>query len=730
MFLNPYMLFGAGAIVLPIAIHLLNKQKVKRVRWAAMRFLANAVEQNQRRLNIEDLLLLILRCALVLLLAAALARPALQAAGLLTGFGPSTAGFVIDNSESMCQNDGTQSRFTQAQSIAGDVLHGLPNGSGACVFMGSNISEPLIAEPTYDLNLARSTISDQVRTDRGSDLLPATQDAINALEKSTGKRDLYILTDGQAGAFRQNAALVKLLNDHRTTIHPTVVLVGQMEQENLGISAVKLSSPLAIVDQPLRFDVQVNNYSGAPVRQVSVKLSVDGAAASEEQLIEQIPARGSQIVGLYARFKTEGYHSITATLPGDRFPADDRRSIVVRAVKQVQCLVVDGSAAASPRDAESFYLRNALQPVPSDEREQFFIQVRAISAAELDSTQLNQFDAIFMVDVPQFSDAAMTAMEGYLQQGGGLVFFPGPLTQRATYNDELFKRRRILPATLGEPLGDASSQSVGQSLHAPPYDNPIVSLWNDPGAGTLTAAHFFRVYPLSLDLPAGGSATSRETANAATAAPADVVIRYANGTPAIVERSWSLGRVIEFSSTANTLWNDLPVRPSFIPLLHRTLGALINRQGDLVNIGVGQPFVWSPPRDLIGQSATVTLPPQGKDQPPQEHAPIALVDDHAGLSFDHTAHAGLYSVSAGSNFNLQFATQCDPDESSLQTINGPDLDALKTVADVVQWTPGTALHGAVAATHTSTEYWLPILFCLVALAVTESLLAQRFSRSK
>src|SRR4026209_1348869 len=76
-FLNPIMLAGLAAISVPIIIHLLNRRKFHKVVWAAMRFLQTSVEQNQRRMRVEDMILLALRCLLVALLALALARPAI-----------------------------------------------------------------------------------------------------------------------------------------------------------------------------------------------------------------------------------------------------------------------------------------------------------------------------------------------------------------------------------------------------------------------------------------------------------------------------------------------------------------------------------------------------------------------------------------------------------------------------------------------------------------------------
>ena len=74
-FLNPIMLFGLAAVSVPIIIHLLNRRKFQKVVWAAMKFLQISVEQNQRRMRVEDMILLALRCLLLALLALALARP-------------------------------------------------------------------------------------------------------------------------------------------------------------------------------------------------------------------------------------------------------------------------------------------------------------------------------------------------------------------------------------------------------------------------------------------------------------------------------------------------------------------------------------------------------------------------------------------------------------------------------------------------------------------------------
>src|SRR2546429_1834177 len=75
LFLNPAnMVIGGALISSPIIIHLINRMRFKRVRWAAMEFLLRSQKRNRRRLIIEQLILLLLRILLVLLAGLLLAR--------------------------------------------------------------------------------------------------------------------------------------------------------------------------------------------------------------------------------------------------------------------------------------------------------------------------------------------------------------------------------------------------------------------------------------------------------------------------------------------------------------------------------------------------------------------------------------------------------------------------------------------------------------------------------
>ena len=75
LFANPFaMIAGALLISSPIIIHLINRMRYKRIRFAAMEFLLKSQKRSRRKLIIEQMILLALRILMVLLIGLLLAR--------------------------------------------------------------------------------------------------------------------------------------------------------------------------------------------------------------------------------------------------------------------------------------------------------------------------------------------------------------------------------------------------------------------------------------------------------------------------------------------------------------------------------------------------------------------------------------------------------------------------------------------------------------------------------
>lgn len=733
-FLNPIMLAGLAAVSVPIIIHLMNRRKFRKMTWAAMRFLQNAIEQNQRRMRIEDMILLALRCLLLALLALALARPAiLSDASAVFGQSKVTGVVVLDNSMSMGMSDGTATRFDKARRAAEQVVDSLPSGSATAVLLASDVVQAVIPEPTFDLNLARKAVREAALTDRATDIFPALGRAIDTLKDRIAlRKEIYLVTDGQATGWRQLTEIQRALERTRSEIKTTVILVNEHEERNLAVSDLRLASGLSAVGQALRFEVKVTNHGREEARNTRVGLSVDGETAGDEVTIDALPAGATKGVTLFGKLREAGFHSVTAKVAGDRLPADDRRTMAVRAVNEVKVLLVDGEPGGEDRDSEVYFLRNALVPVAPDAAADYFIKTATVAPGELSQARFDDFDAVVLANVAEFSEQAATALDGYVKRGGGLLVFPGGRVNTAFYNEQLFRRLGLLPAEFGDVRGEADKDDKFATLQEKGYEHPIVEIWNDPGSGKLGSARFFRWFELKSELrekEQGGKGAGENSPSVPVgAAPSRMVLKYADGSPAVMERALGLGRVIQFSSTADTAWNDLPVRLAWVPLLHRALGSIVQRQDEGLNIRVGDRFVRRVPAENLDKDATFFPPRQSAVR---ELRRVELVNGWPTMQFDRTDVAGIYDAKIGeSGAVLKFAAQPEAAESSLDELSPAQLATLKGSANVVPWTPNLSLRGMMERGRTGLEFWMPVLLAVLTLAAAETFLGQWFSRSK
>jgi hypothetical protein len=727
-FLNPLLLFGLTAVSVPIIIHLLNRRKFQKVVWAAMRFIQTSVERNQRRMRVEDMILLALRCLLLALLAFALARPAFQnSTSDFLGQSKVTGVIIVDNSASMGMSDGTMTRFEKARKAAEQALETMPAGSATAVLLASDIANGVIPEPTYDFNLARKAIREAPLTDRATDLLPAVQRALDTLKQRIGiRKEIYFVTDGQLAGGKQMGEIQKLLESSQRDVRSHIVLVSEHEERNLAVTDLRNASGLTPINQPIRFEARVSNLGREAVSNVRVSLSTDNEPPTDEFTIDTLPPGGSKSVSLFTKLRTEGFHSIAARIPEDRLPADDKRTLAVRAIKEVRVLLVDGDPGAEARDSETFFLRHALIPVPPSEQPNYFIKIARTTTPEFSSARLDDFDAVILANVSDFSAAVGKNLEQYVRRGGGLMIFAGNRINPAFYNEQLSAKLHLLPATFGEPRGNADQDTEYFTFQDRGLDHSIVSLWNDPNAGTLSSVRFYRAYDL---VPEKAAADKTKEASLHEAGSPQIVAKFTHGTPAIIEHTYGLGRVVMFASTADSAWNDLPVRPSFVPLIHRTLGALVQRQDEGLNIRVGQKFVRRVASELLDKEARVFKPRQTDALLEQRR--IEMVNGWPVLQYDNTDLSGIYEVAVGENRNaVRFAAQPDAAESSLDELSSEQKKLLSTVAHVVDWAPNASLKDQVQRERSGAEFWLPIVMLALLVAGAETFLAQWFSRPK
>lgn len=189
---------GAICVAIPVAIHLLSRSRRKREDWGAMRFLRLAFKKQQRRLRLEKWLLLLTRCALVVLAGLALAGPLLSEGwgALVPGAGGGKVVHVVveDGLSGRAvvgmalpgagAGEGQAVRFDRLRGVALGVVDGLSPGDRVQVWHTSRPGGAVAGmnEPTADLGRAREIIENMQPGYGSSALTNVLEDVAGAIE--------------------------------------------------------------------------------------------------------------------------------------------------------------------------------------------------------------------------------------------------------------------------------------------------------------------------------------------------------------------------------------------------------------------------------------------------------------------------------------------------------------------------------------------------------------------
>src|SRR6476661_6978353 len=207
MFLNPLLLLGIGAAVIPLVLHLLSRARYSDVVWGGMMFLQGADARQRTSSRLSQVLLLVVRGATVGLLAVALARPVLRStwAGAAPE-GQLAAAIVLDCSASMAYDEAGHTRLDAAKAAARQVLENLQQGDLACLVTagGDERSAGADLPPTPDLRAVADRIAAARTGYARADLARAIGHAAQRLrETGAPSRHVYVICDRQASSWRE-----------------------------------------------------------------------------------------------------------------------------------------------------------------------------------------------------------------------------------------------------------------------------------------------------------------------------------------------------------------------------------------------------------------------------------------------------------------------------------------------------------------------------------------------
>jgi len=685
---------GAGLVTVPIVIHLLFRRRYRIVKWAAMEFLLAALRKQKRRVQLENLILLLLRCAMIALLALALARPAVVSTALAP-LGSSARGVVLVLDSSLSTDARASGRRTldRIRERARSFLQELPDGSEVTVIatrddLAGGGPAALVEGAAPDR--ARDRVERQLQIGYGpNDFAEVLRFARGKLDTVHGRRGIVLITDLQhrdwaaeegrriEDLHRSLLALSQRGGDDPVPV--TVLAAGAPQPDNVAVKALTIESGrAAFAGTTVGLNATLVNYgreeaSGTLTLYTSAESGAGNAGGWEKRdPVHTVNIPPTLVAGESRPYFVDLFVPLAPDQtgptrfkvvfrpdrgPADRLPADNERYLALDVRPPVRILPVRSFRGALEllRDIDGMKVLSFLNP---------------ISPEELATFDLARVDVVVWADADfhELDDAGAEAMRSFVARGGGLLAYLGDFARPAARINSLYHREDgsgLFPMLLkdGEPVRVIEGGApIRIDLEAADRDG--------------------RGHPLFRETAGFAGSPAYISYRAVSEFPEkSVVARYITeeGDPAVLEHRHGLGRVVIVTTTPDPRGFDIdasllpPVL--FFNVAHYLVAFDPARRNVIAGEAVAIPLVKGARRISIA-------PPAGAGGILEE--PVAA--DAESFPLTDTMRPGFYKVTvravpssddAIANDRVHLvASNMDPSESDLRPIQHSEIERL------------------------------------------------------
>jgi Aerotolerance regulator N-terminal/von Willebrand factor type A domain len=510
-FLSPWFLAAAGAVALPLWLHLLRQYKSTPQRFSSLMFFERRVQSSVKHRRLRYLALLAMRLALLLLLALAFANPFINRTSAIAGRRKLTV-VAIDRSFSMRYGD----RMQQAKAQAHRIVDGLGGRDFAQIAALDSHVENLT-----QLEADKGVLNAAIDSIQANDLASSFGEfarALRVLDQSSGMQiDAHLISD------MQQSSAPAGFRDLELGPHTALALdaIGRPNAPNWAVETV--SAPSRIYDAAhTRLTATVAGWrTEAASKRVSLVL--DGKTIASRDV--GIPADGRAQVEFLGFEVPYGAHRGEIRLePHDELVDDDSFAFSIERSDPRKVLFL----YAGGRPQQAFYYQAAMESAADTG---LVVEPQALELAGGDD--FSKFAYVVLSDIGDPGDRLTRLLEDYVRRGGRVLIALGERSAsygRAPISGDHYTASR---EAQGAGFVDSEDPAVAGAAH---LDNVQFSGWMliTPGPG------------------------------------ARVIAKLADGSPLLVEEQMGEGRLLIFTSSLDNSGNDFPLHASYVPFVAQT----------------------------------------------------------------------------------------------------------------------------------------------------------------
>jgi hypothetical protein len=665
-FLNSVILTALLAIVIPLLLHLFNKQRKKRIQFSSTFFLKMLERQRLRRLKLYQYILIIVRSLLILFLVLAFARPAgISSGNLLSKEAQTTAVIILDNAINMRRYDQSGQRFKRAKEKLQSILNQFDLDDDVFLLNTNNPAN------TYLRPISIHNLQCSYGNSKWIETFKRSNEIFN--DNPNLNRELIIISDFQ---FKSDE-FTKLLKDI-SDIRINLFKINYGTMSNVSIDSLVISDRIYEINKPINLDVFINNSSKEFVKGLELHLYVNNRRVSHHT----IDLNPLQRINVPLSFQTKKSGNLNGyvEISDDDLNTDNRYFFNLKIPVEVKILFVD--------DLPSSFLIAALSSI--NENSNISIEIeRYVSWAR---QSFNAFDIIFLSNFTNIYPTLMNRIIKFMDQGGTIIFMPGEKTTLSELN--IFMRRLryniVFKKLITANTIDDYYTIKGLNLKHPIFEGLFVF-----DNVNFTRPKFFRYYDINPNIDS------------------DVIMAFNNDAPFLIKSHNSSSSIYVFSTYIDVNWTDLQYRGIFLPLLLRLfyLGA--------TNTDNGKKF-YSPDdvieyrlEEEVAQTEFNILSSEGK----QKKVVPDVIGNKSIFIFDNLDQPGNYALIAGENQITTFSINVDTKSLTLPSIDINNL--MDNNEEILLFEEQENFETAIRVARYGQEYWQTLILLALMLFVVE-----------
>ena len=535
---NLALLLGLAAVSIPIVLHLLQRRRFDTLDWGAMQFLPESTAA-QRRRWLDEILLMILRMAVVALLVLGLAMPIATSGWLHWLMRQPTRDvvLVLDGSYSMdARIPGQQSPWQSAVDEALARIENAEAGERFAILLARQPPHFVISEFTDHVDELRQSLRDLPAPRGNAAMSEALAQAWSHL-RAKGRApaaEIRVFTDRQLHGWADDASLQALdrLGESWRADTEAAIAEGcaipalrimhagpELPSRLPNLALTPLSTSRAKVGQTVTLRSSlVSQGHTTPRRPRKISAWIDGVQLEDLALSEVANSKAAQMPLTFThRFQKEGPALVTLRLEADAgddvLTTDNEQHLVVDVVKDLPVMLVEGDPTPGP-ESGTFFAQQVLAAKDPHIKNAVVVPYPKLSAEALAA---HRPAVVVFSDVPKLTPAQVEALMRFVAEGGGLFIALG---ERAVRESAFYRQLPFLPATI---IGVGASKE-GTSPDPRSFQHPALGSFRDGSLRHVRFPQWAKVKPVMPD--------------------SVVIASLVTGEPFLIERAYQRGRVM------------------------------------------------------------------------------------------------------------------------------------------------------------------------------------------